>query len=287
MLDFILTSNSEGRTLTVAFPDFSTQVFTEETPGFDSIVDVILDQTEDDFETADLIISIIADDNTDDPDSVCPDNCTCEDNVDLVDNDVPSLKSIICDLARMFESENSEEVNSSSKSADIPDTDTQPLSSGKTVELNDNYKESEIDSSTDDDKSHDADSKSVPVDSLEDLLALLGINLTTEDSGSADNDTSDSEPESHFCNRVCSDIMSNQHHESEEGSAESDQNDNDGGDNASDTKADQQESTSGVSDSPFAGTINSVVLGRVIPVRIPVSQANFTGYTGPGPFMRI
>ena len=114
MLDFILTGNSEGRTLTVAFPDFSTRVFTEETPGFENIIDVILDQTGDDFETADLIISIIADDNTDDPDSVCPDDCTCEDNVDLVDNDVPSLKSIICDLARMFESENSEEVNSSS-----------------------------------------------------------------------------------------------------------------------------------------------------------------------------
>ena len=35
MLDFILTGNSEGRTLTVAFPDFSTRVFTEETPGFE------------------------------------------------------------------------------------------------------------------------------------------------------------------------------------------------------------------------------------------------------------
>jgi hypothetical protein len=286
MLDFILTGNSEGRTLTVAFPDFSTRVFTEETPGFENIIDVILDQTGDDFETADLIISIIADDNTDDPDSVCPDDCTCEDNVDLVDNDVPSLKSIICDLARMFESENSEEVNSSSKSADIPDTDTQPLSSGKTVESNDNYKESEIDSSTDDDKSHDADSKSVPVDSLEDLLALLGINLTTEDDTvSDDNDTSGSEPESHFCNRACSDVMSNYHHEAEYGDAESDLSNSD--DSTSGAEADQHESTPGSNGSPFAGTINSVVLGRVIPVRIPVSQANFSGYTGPGPFMRI
>lgn len=282
MLDFILTGNSEGRTLTVAFPDFSTRVFTEETPGFDSIINVILDQTDDDFETADLIISIIADGDTDDSD--CPDDCTCDDNVEPVDNDSTSLKSIICDLAKMFEGENSEEVESSSKGTD---TDSQSLSSGENVESDDDHEESEGDNSTDDDRSHDVDSESVPVDSLEDLLSLLGINLATEDSGSADNDTSDSEPESHFCNRVCSDIMSNQHHESEEGSAESDQNDNDGGDNASDTKADQQESTSGGSDSPFAGTINSVVLGRVIPVRIPVSQANFTGYTGPGPFMRI
>lgn len=284
MLDFILTGNSEGRTLTIAFPDFSTRVFTEETPGFDSIVDVILDQTDDDFETADLIISIIADGDTND--SNCPDDCTCDENVDPVNNDAPSLKSIICDLARMFESENSEEVNSSSKSADIPDTDTQPLSSGKTVESNDNYKESEIDSSTDDDKSHDADSKDDPVDSLEDLLALLGINLTTEDDTvSDDNDTSGSEPESHFCNRACSDVMSNYHHEAEYGDAESDLSNSD--DSTSGAEADQHESTPGSNGSPFAGTINSVVLGRVIPVRIPVSQANFTGYTGPGPFMRI
>ena len=276
MLDFILTGNSEGRTLTVAFPDFSTRVFTEETPGFDSIVDVILDQTEDDFETADLIISIIADGDTDDSD--CPDDRTCEEDVDPVDNDVPSLKSIICDLAKMFESENNEEVESSSKGTD---TDSQPLSSGENVESDNDHEESESDSSVDDDKSHDSDSESVPVDSLEDLLALLGINLATEDSGSADNDTSGSEPESNFCNRVCSDVMSNRHHESEEGNTES------GGDNAFDTEASQQEGTSSGSDSPFAGTINSVVLGRVIPVRIPVSQANFSGYTGPGPFMRI
>lgn len=282
MLDFILTGNSEGRTLTVAFPDFSTRVFTEETPGFDSIINVILDQTDDDFETADLIISIIADGDTDDSD--CPDDCTCDENVNSADDDVPSLESLIYDIAKMFESENSEEAEFSSKGTD---TDSQSLSSGENVESDDDHEESEGDNSTDDDRSHDVDSESVPVDSLEDLLSLLGINLATEDSGSADNDTSDSEPESHFCNRVCSDIMSNQHHESEEGSAESDQNDNDGGDNASDTKADQQESTSGGSDSPFAGTINSVVLGRVIPVRIPVSQANFTGYTGPGPFMRL
>lgn len=280
MLDFILTSNSEGRTLTVAFPDFSTRVFTEETPGFDSIIDVILDQTEDDFETADLIISIIADGDTDDSD--CPDDCTCDEDVDPVDNDAPSLRSIICDLAKMFESENSEEIESSSKGTD---TNSQPLSYGENVEPDEDHEEPEGDNSTDDDRLHNADSDGVPVDSLEDLLALLGINLATEDSGSADNDTSGSEPESHFCNRVCSDVMSNRHHESEEGSEESDQ--NDGGDNASDTEADQQESTSGGSDSPFAGTINSVVLGRVIPVRIPVSQANFTGYTGPGPFMRI
>lgn len=280
MLDFILTGNSEGRTLTVAFPDFSTRVFTEETPGFDSIVDVILDQTDDDFETADLIISIIADGDTDDSD--CPDDCTCDEDVDPVDNDAPSLKSIICDLAKMFEDENSEEAEFSSKGTD---PDSQSLSSGENVEPDNDYEEPEGDNSTDDDRLHDADSAGVPVDSLEDLLALLGINLATEDSGSADNDTSVSEPESHVCNRVCSDIMSNRHHESEEGSAESDQ--NDGGDNASDTEADQQESTSGGSDSPFAGTINSVVLGRVIPVRIPVSQANFSGYTGPGPFMRI
>ena len=274
MLDFILTGNSEGRTLTVAFPDFSTRVFTEETPGFNSIVDVILDQTDDDFETADLIISIIADGDTDDSD--CPDDCTCDEDVDPVDNDAPSLKSIICDLAKMFEDENSEEAESSSKGTN---TDSQP----QNVEPDDDHKESESNSSVDDDKSHDSDSESVPVDSLEDLLALLGINLTTEDLGSVDSGAS--EPENHFCNRVCSDIMSNRHHESEEGSAESDQ--NDGGDNASDTEADQQESTSGGNDSPFAGTVNSVVLGRVIPVRIPVSQANFSGYTGPGPFMRI
>jgi len=278
MLDFILTSNSEGRTLTVAFPDFSTRVFTEETPGFDSIVDVILDQTDDDFETADLIISIIADGDTDDPDSVCPDSCTCEENIDPVDNDVPSLKSIICDLAKMFEEEASEEVEFSSKGTD---TDSQPLSSGENVKPDDDHEEPEGDNSTDDDRLHDTDSDGVPVDSLEDLLALLGINLATEGSGSADNDTSGSEPESHFCNRVCSDVMSNRHHESEEGNTES------GGDNAFDTEASQQEGTSSGNDSPFAGTVNSVVLGRVIPVRIPVSQANFTGYTGPGPFMRI
>lgn len=278
MLDFILTGNSEGRTLTVAFPDFSTRVFTEETPGFDSIINVILDQTDDDFETADLIISIIADGDTDDSD--CPDDCTCDENVNSADDDVPSLESLIYDIAKMFESENSEEAEFSSKGTD---TDSQSLSSGENVESDNDHEESESDSSVDDDKSHDVDSESVPVDSLEDLLALLGINLTTEDLGSVDSGAS--EPENHFCNRVCSDIMSNRHHESEESSAESDQ--NDGGDNASDTEADQQESTSGGSDSPFAGTINSVVLGRVIPVRIPVSQANFTGYTGPGPFMRI
>ena len=79
--------------------------------------------------------------------------------------------------------------------------------------------------------------------------------------------------------------MSNRRYEAEEGVTESDQGDD--GDNTSDTEANQQESTSGGSDSPFAGTVNSVVLGRVIPVRIPVSQANFSGYTGPGPFMRI
>lgn len=278
MLDFILTGNSEGRTLTVAFPDFSTRVFTEETPGFDSIINVILDQTDDDFETADLIISIIADGDTDDSD--CPDDCTCDENVNSADDDVPSLESLIYDIAKMFESENSEEAEFSSKGTD---TDSQSLSSGENVESDNDHEESESDSSVDDDKSHDVDSESVPVDSLEDLLALLGINLTTEDLGSVDSGAS--EPENHFCNRVCSDIMSNRHHESEESSAESDQ--NDGGDNASDTEADQQESTSGGSDSPFAGTINSVVLGRVIPVRIPVSQANFSGYTGPGPFMRI
>ena len=282
MLDFILTGNSEGRTLTVAFPDFSTRVFTEETPGFDSIIDVILDQTDDDFETADLIISIIADGDTDDSD--CPDDCTCDENVDPVNNDAPSLKSIICDLAKMFEDENSEEVDSSSKSADIPDTDTQPLSSGENVESNDNYKESDGDSSVDDDNSHDTGTESVSVDSLEDLLALLGVNLATEDSGSSDNDGSESE--SHFCNRACSDVMSNRHHKAEEGSAEpADQ--NDAGDNTFGAEADQHESTPGGNGSPFAGTVNSVVLGRVIPVRIPVSQANFTGYTGPGPFMRI
>ena len=283
MLDFILTGNSEGRTLTVAFPDFSTRVFTEETPGFDSIIDVILDQTDDDFETADLIISIIADGDTDDSD--CPDDCTCDEDVDSVDNDAPSLKSIICDLARMFESESSEEADSSSKSADIPDTDTQPLSSGENVESNDDYKESESDSSVDGDKSHDTNSEGFSVDSLEDLLALLGINLTTEDSDSADNEASSPESESHFCNRVCSNVMSNRCHESKEGSADSDR--SDGSDNTSGAEADQHESTPGSNGSPFAGTINSVVLGRVIPVRIPVSQANFSGYTGPGPFMRI
>lgn len=280
MLDFILTGNSEGRTLTVAFPDFSTRVFTEETPGFDSIVDVILDQTDDDFETADLIISIIADGDTDDSD--CPDDCTCDEDVDPVDNDAPSLKSIICDLAKMFEDENSEEVDSSSKSADIPDTDTQPLSFGENVEPNDNYKKSESDSSVDDDKSHDADSESISVDSLEDLLALLGIHLAAEDLSSSDNDGSESE--SHFCNRVCSDVMSNRFHEADKGDVESDQSD---GDNTPDNEDDQQDSTPSGNDSPFAGTVNSVVLGRVIPVRIPVSRANFTGYTGPGPFMRI
>lgn len=280
MLDFILTSNSEGRTLTVAFPDFSTRVFTEGTPGFDSIVDVILDQTDDDFETADLIISIIADGDTDDPDFVCSDDCTCEENIDPVDNDVPSLKSIICDLAKMFEEEASEEVEFSSKGTD---TDSQPLSSGENVKPDDDHEEPEGDNSTDDDRLHDTDSDGVPVDSLEDLLALLGINLTTEDSGSVDN--SASEPASHFCNRVCNDVMSNRHHEPEEGSAESSQNDDI--DNTFSAEADQHESTPGGSDSPFAGTVNSVVLGRVIPVRIPVSRANFTGYTGPGPFMRI
>lgn len=276
MLDFILTGNSEGRTLTVAFPDFSTRVFTEETPGFDSIVDVILDQTDDDFETADLIISIIADGDTDDSD--CPDDCTCDEDVDPVDNDAPSLKSIICDLAKMFEDENSEEAESSSKGTN---TDSQP----QNVEPDDDYKESEGDSSVDDGKFHDADTESVSVDSLEDLLALLGINLTTENSGSADNDVSGSAPESHFCNRVCSDIMSDRRHESEEGSADPDR--SDGSDNTSGAEADQHESTPGGNGSSFAGTVNSVVLGRVIPVRIPVSQANFTGYTGPGPFMRI
>ena len=283
MLDFILTGNSEGRTLTVAFPDFSTRIFTEETPGFDSIIDVILDQTGDDFETADLIISIIADSDTDNSD--CPDDCTCGESADPVDDDVSSLESLIRDIAKMFESESSEEVDSSSKSADLSVTDAQPLSSEEKVEPDDKYEESESDSSVDDDKSHDADTESVSVDSLEDLLALLGINLTTEDSGSADNDTYDSEPESHFCNRVCSDVMSNRRHEAEEGSAESDQNDD--SDNASGVEASQHGSTSGGNDSPFAGTVNSVVLGRVIPVRIPVSQANFSGYTGPGPFMRI
>lgn len=281
MLDFILTGNSEGRTLTVAFPDFSTRVFTKETPGFDSIIDVILDQTGDDFETADLIISIIADGDTDDSD--CPDDYTYDENVDPVDDDAPSLKSIICDLARMFESENSEEVDSSSKSVDIPDTGTQPLSSGENVELNDDYKESDGEIGVNNDKSHDADSEGVSVDSLEDLLALLGINLTTEDSGNVDSGAA--EPESHFCNHVCSDVMGNRHHESEEGSAESDRSDS--GDSTSGTEDDQQEGTPGGNDSPFAGTVNSVVLGRVIPVRIPASQANFTGYTGPGPFMRI
>lgn len=280
MLDFILTGNSEGRTLTVAFPDFSTRVFTEETPGFDSIVDVILDQTDDDFETADLIISIIADGDTDDSD--CPDDCTCDEDVDPVDNDAPSLKSIICDLAKMFEDENSEEVDSSSKSADIPDTDTRPLSSEENMESDDKYEESEGDSSVDDDKSHDADTESVSVDSLEDLLTLLGINLAAEDSGSSDDD--DSEPESHFCNRVCSDVMSDLSHETDKDNAELDQSDND---STSDTETGQQEGTSDSNDRPFAGTVNSVVLGRVIPVRIPVSQANFNGYTGPGPFMRI
>lgn len=274
MLDFILTGNSEGRTLTVAFPDFSTRVFTEETPGFDSIVDVILDQTEDDFETADLIISIIADGDTDDSD--CPDDCTCNEDVDSVDNDAPSLKSIICDLAKMFESENSEEVESSSKGTN---TDSQQ----QNVESDNDHEESESDSSVDDDKSHDSDSESVPVESLEDLLALLGINLTTGDLGSVDGGASESE--SHFFNRACSGVMSNRCHESEDSNAESDLSNSD--DSTSGDEADQQESTSGGSDSPFAGTINSVVLGRVIPVRIPVSQTNFTGYTGPGPFMRI
>lgn len=280
MLDFILTGNSEGRTLTIAFPDFSTRVFTEETPGFDSIVDVILDQTDDDFETADLIISIIADGDTND--SNCPDDCTCDENVDPVNNDAPSLKSIICDLAKMFEDENSEEVDSSSKSADIPDTDTQPLSSGENVESNDDYKESDGEIGVNDDKSHDADAKGISVDSLEDLLALLGINLTTEDSGSVDN--SASEPASHFCNRVCNDVMSDLSHETDKDNAELDQSDND---STSDTETGQQEGTSDSNDRPFAGTVNSVVLGRVIPVRIPVSQANFNGYTGPGPFIRI
>lgn len=280
MLDFILTGNSEGRTLTVAFPDFSTRVFTEETPGFENIIDVILDQTDDDFETADLIISIIADGDTDDSD--CPDDCTCDEDVDPVDNDAPSLKSIICDLAKMFEDENSEEAESSSKGTD---TDSQPLSSGENVESDNDHEESESDSSVDDDRSHNADSESVSVDSLEDLLSLLGINLAAEDSGGADNDASIPEAKSHFCNRVCSDVMSNRRHEAEEGSAESDQNDD--SDNASGVEASQHGSTSSSSDSPFAGTVNSVVLGRVIPVRIPVSQANFTGYTGPGPFMRI
>ena len=280
MLDFILTGNSEGRTLTIAFPDFSTRVFTEETPGFDSIVDVILDQTDDDFETADLIISIIADGDTND--SNCPDDCTCDENVDPVNNDAPSLKSIICDLAKMFEDENSEEVDSSSKSADIPDTDTHPLASEENVEPDDKHGESEGDIGVDDDRSHDADSESISVDSLEDLLALLGIHLAAEDSGSSDDD--DSEPESHFCNRVCSDVMSDLSHETDKDNAELDQSDND---STSDTEYGQQESTPSGNDSPFAGTVNSVVLGRVIPVRIPVSQANFTGYTGPGPFMRL
>lgn len=280
MLDFILTGNSEGRTLTVAFPDFSTRVFTEETPGFDSIIDVILDQTDDDFETADLITSIIADGDTDDSD--CPDDCTCDENVNSIDDDVPSLESLICDIAKMFESENGEEVDSSSKSAD---TNSQSLSSEENVEPDDNHEDSEGDSSVDNDRSHDADSESVSVDSLEDLLSLLGINLAAEDSGGADNDASIPEAKSHFCNRVCSDVMSNRRHEAEEGSAESDQNDD--SDNAYGVEASQHGSTSGGNDSPFAGTVNSVVLGRVIPVRIPVSQANFTGYTGPGPFMRI
>lgn len=280
MLDFILTGNSEGRTLTVAFPDFSTRIFTEETPGFDSIIDVILNQTDDDFETADLIISIIADSDTDDSD--CPDDCTCGESADPVDDDVPSLESLICDIAKMFESENGEEVDSSSKSAD---TNSQSLSSEENVEPDDNHEDSEGDSSVDNDRSHDADSESVSVDSLEDLLSLLGINLAAEDSGGADNDASIPEAKSHFCNRVCSDVMSNRRHEAEEGSAESDQNDD--SDNTSGTKDDQQEGTHGGNDSPFAGTVNSVVLGKVIPVRIPVSQANFTGYTGPGPFMRI
>lgn len=277
MLDFILTGNSEGRTLTVAFPDFSTRIFTEETPGFDSIIDVILNQTDDDFETADLIISIIADSDTDDSD--CPDDCTCGESADPVDDDVPSLESLICE---MFESENGEEVDSSSKSAD---TNSQSLSSEENVEPDDNHEDSEGDSSVNDNRSHDADNEGVSVDSLEDLLALLGINLATEDSVSDDNDTSGSESESHFCNRVCSDAMSNRRNESEEGSAEPDQNDNVS--NTSGAEAGQQESTSGGNDSPFAGTVNSVVLGRVIPVRIPVSQANFSGYTGPGPFIRI
>lgn len=280
MLDFILTGNSEGRTLTVAFPDFSTRIFTEETPGFDSIIDVILNQTDDDFETADLIISIIADSDTDDSD--CPDDCTCGESADPVDDDVPSLESLICDIAKMFESENGEEVDSSSKSAD---TNSQSLSSEENVEPDDNHEDSEGDSSVDNDRSHDADSESVSVDSLEDLLSLLGINLAAEDSGGADNDASIPEAKSHFCNRVCSDVMSNRRHEAEEGSAESDQNDD--SDNASGVEASQHGSTSGGNDSPFASTVNSVVLGRVIPVRIPVSQANFSGYTGPGPFIRI
>lgn len=280
MLDFILTGNSEGRTLTVAFPDFSTRVFTEETPGFENIIDVILDQTGDDFETADLIVSIIADGDTDDSD--CPDDCTCGESADSVDSDVPSLESLIRDIAKMFESENSEEADSFSKSTD---TNSQPLSYEENVEPDDKHEESESDSSVNDNRSHDADNEGVSVDSLEDLLALLGINLATEDSVSDDNDTSGSESESHFCNRVCSDAMSNRRNESEEGSAEPDQNDNVS--NTSGAEAGQQESTSGGNDSPFAGTVNSVVLGRVIPVRIPVSQANFSGYTGPGPFIRI
>lgn len=281
MLDFILTGNSEGRTLTVAFPDFSTRIFTEETPGFDSIIDVILNQTEDDFETADLIISIIADSDTDDSD--CPDDCTCGESADPVDDDVSSLESLIRDIARMFESENSEEADSFSKSTNLSDADTQSFSSGETVKPEDSHEESEDDNNTDDGSSHDADNESVSVDSLEDLLSLLGINLVTEDSGSADNEASESE--SHFCNRACSDVMSNHRHEPDEGNSESEL--RNGGDNTSGAEADQQESTSGGNDSPFAGTVNSVVLGRVIPVRIPVNQANFSGYTGPGPFMRI
>ena len=271
MLDFILTNNSEGRTLTVAFPDFSTRIFNEETPNFDIIVDVILDQTGDDFETADLIMSIISDGDVEESDIF--DDCDCLDCKDPVDNDAPSLKSIICNLAEMFES----------KSADLSDTDTQPIFSGKNVESNDNHEEPEGDSSVDDDRSHNVDSESVPVDSLEDLLALLGINLAIEDTGSDDND--ESGPAGHFCTRVCSDVMSNHHHEVEEGNAESNQ--NDGGDNTSVAEDNQQKSTPGGSDSTFAGTINSVMLGKVIPVRIPVSQAIFSGYTGPGPFMRI
>ena len=283
MLDFILTSNDGGRTLTVAFPDFSTRVFTEETPGFDSIIDVILKQTDDDFETANLILSIITDDEFE-----SNDDCDCPDCSNNVDNGDSSLESLIYDPAKQFENKINEDVNSSSDNSKDDDPDLQPPVSDESVDSKDSKNRND-DNSADNDNTDDIDPGNHSVDVLEEMLALLGVHLIPEENSGKtvnrnNNNISDTDTP-YSCDQVDSDVMSKHHHEPEENTSETDLHNLTG--NISEDGSDQQDISSESSDNPFAGTINSVVLGKVIPVRIPISQANFIGYTGPGPFMRI
>ena len=276
MLDFILTGNSEGRTLTVAFPDFSTRIFNEETPGFDSIIDVILEQTNDDFETADLIMSIITDDKIG-----SSDDCDCPDCSNRVDNGDSSLESLIYDLAKQFDNKINEEVDSSGDNSKDDDPDPQPSVFDEPVDS----ESKDDDDSAGDDSTDNVDPGDHSVDVLEEMLALLGVRLTSEGNSSKTVDQDDSSI-SDTDTQVYSDVMSKHHHEPEEDtSSETDPHNLTG--NISEDGSNQQDISSESNSNPFASTINSVVLGRVIPVRIPVSQANFTGYAGPGPFMRI